>query len=178
MSSVRKQLVWGIKKNLYKLSGNEVYELARDIATDGQGATDLESSDEEDCLGSIQHIAKVIEMEKQESQQGEEPPAPAVRAEVNVTTPTPPPAELWQPLVDLSHLNPEQQRLVEESAQGKLALSSLYLKVKVLMRKDKRNKVAVSMVLRNICLMIDNGHRKLMTKRERSRRHSPTLNLH
>lgn len=65
-------------------------------------------------LGSIQHITKVIEMGKLESQQSGKPPAQAVGAEVNVTTPTPQPVDLWQPPVDLSHLKPEQQRLVEE----------------------------------------------------------------
>lgn len=56
-------------------------------------------------LGSIQHITKVIEMGKLESQQSGKPPAQAVGAEVNVTTPTPQPVDLWQPPVDLSHLN-------------------------------------------------------------------------
>ena len=53
MSYARKQLVWGIKKNLYKLSTKEVYELAKDIATDGKGAADLEFSDEEGCVDYI-----------------------------------------------------------------------------------------------------------------------------
>lgn len=53
MSSARKQLVWSITKNLYRLSGKVVYELARDIAANGKGATDLESSDEESCVGYI-----------------------------------------------------------------------------------------------------------------------------
>lgn len=43
-------------------------------------------------LGSIQYVAKVIEMGKTEAQQGEMPQAPTVRAEVNnVTTPVTPP---------------------------------------------------------------------------------------
>lgn len=53
MSYARKQLVWAIKKNLYKLSGSEVYKLAQDIATDKQKITDLESSDEEGCVDYI-----------------------------------------------------------------------------------------------------------------------------
>ncbi len=53
MSTARKKLVWSIKKNLYKLSGVEAYQLARDIATDGQGADDLESTDEEGCVDYV-----------------------------------------------------------------------------------------------------------------------------
>ncbi len=65
-------------------------------------------------LGSIQHIAKVIEMGKTETQQVETPQV-TVTAEVNnVTTPRTKPTEPWRPPVDLSHLNLEQQRMVEE----------------------------------------------------------------
>lgn len=53
MSSVRKQLIWAIKKNIYKLSGRELYELAKGIAVDGQDATNLEPSDEESCVEYI-----------------------------------------------------------------------------------------------------------------------------
>lgn len=49
MSTARKELVWSIKKNLYTLSCIEAYQLARGIATDGQGADDLESTNEEGC---------------------------------------------------------------------------------------------------------------------------------
>lgn len=56
-----------------------------------------------------------------ELQQDEEPPIQAVWAEVNVTTPESPSAGLWQPPVDLSHLGPEQQRLVEEMLSAESA---------------------------------------------------------
>lgn len=65
-------------------------------------------------LGSLQHITKIIEMGKLGSQQEEELPVQAVQAQVNVTTSEPPSTGLWKPPVDLSHLEPEQQRLVEE----------------------------------------------------------------
>lgn len=52
MAAARKELVWSIKKNLYKLSGAEAYQLARDLVTDSQ-SSELESTDEEgwvDCI--------------------------------------------------------------------------------------------------------------------------------
>jgi hypothetical protein len=51
MSTVRKELVWNIKKNLYRLSCDDVYKLAKDIASDS--SQDLESSDEESCVNYI-----------------------------------------------------------------------------------------------------------------------------
>lgn len=42
-----------MKKNLYKLSGEEAYQLARDIATDHEGADDSEPTDEEGCVNYI-----------------------------------------------------------------------------------------------------------------------------
>lgn len=65
-------------------------------------------------LDSIQHITKVIDMGKLESEQGEKPSVQAIRVEVNVTTSTLPPADLWQPPVNLSHHKPNQQQLEEE----------------------------------------------------------------
>ncbi|KAG5283786.1 hypothetical protein AALO_G00046140, partial [Alosa alosa] len=53
MSTARKELVWSIKKNLYKLSGTEAYHLAKDIATASQGTNTLEPSDEEGCVDYI-----------------------------------------------------------------------------------------------------------------------------
>lgn len=52
MSATRKELVWSIKKNLYKLTGCEAYHLARDITTDSQ-IEDLDSSNEEAYVGLI-----------------------------------------------------------------------------------------------------------------------------
>lgn len=65
-------------------------------------------------LGTIQHVDKVIEVKKTETQQGETPQALTVGVEVNNITPVNPQTEPWRPPVDLSHLKPEQQRLVEE----------------------------------------------------------------
>ena len=53
MSTARKELVWNIKKNLFKLSGSDAYRLARDIATDDQSTPDLTSTDEEGCVDYI-----------------------------------------------------------------------------------------------------------------------------
>lgn len=66
-------------------------------------------------LGSIQHVSKVIEIGKAETQQTEVAQASKVRAEVSkVTTPETLPSEPWKPPVDLSHLDPEQQQIVEK----------------------------------------------------------------
>lgn len=51
MSTVRKELVWSIKKNLYQLSCDDVYKLAKDIASDS--SQDLESTDEGSCVDYI-----------------------------------------------------------------------------------------------------------------------------
>lgn len=65
-------------------------------------------------LGSIQHIAKFIEMKKTETQHAETP-LTTLRADVNnVITPKTPPTESWKPPVDLSHLTQEQQEIVEK----------------------------------------------------------------
>lgn len=53
MSTARKELVWGIKKNLFKLTGIEAYQLAKEIATDSEGAANLQSTDEEGCVDYI-----------------------------------------------------------------------------------------------------------------------------
>lgn len=52
MAAARKELVWSIKKNLYKLSGAEAYQLSRDLVTDSQ-SSELESTDEEGCVDCI-----------------------------------------------------------------------------------------------------------------------------
>ena len=66
-------------------------------------------------LGSIEHVAKVIEMGETMTTQVETPQVTTVRADVHqVTAPRAPTNELWQPPVDLSHLTLEQQHLVEE----------------------------------------------------------------
>lgn len=65
-------------------------------------------------LGSLQHITKIIVMGKPEPQQEEGPPVQVVQAQVNSTTSEPPSSGPWKPPVDLSHLKPEQQRLVGE----------------------------------------------------------------
>uniref|UniRef100_A0A3B3H4P4 Gypsy retrotransposon integrase-like protein 1 n=1 Tax=Oryzias latipes TaxID=8090 RepID=A0A3B3H4P4_ORYLA len=65
-------------------------------------------------IGFIQHISKVIETGDAKAQQVEisKPTSPA---EVNnVNAPVTSLVELWQPPVDLSHLNPEQQQIVEK----------------------------------------------------------------
>ena len=51
MSTVRKELVWSIKNNLYLLSCDDDYKLAKDITSDSK--QDLESTDEESCVNYI-----------------------------------------------------------------------------------------------------------------------------
>lgn len=58
MATRRKELVWCIKKNLFKLVGNEAYQIARDITTDGEQACELEPTDEEGC---VDYILKYIQ---------------------------------------------------------------------------------------------------------------------
>lgn len=65
-------------------------------------------------LGSIQHVAKVLEPGEQDVGDGGPTQACVLKAEVNVASPGTPPADLWRPPVDLSHLSSEQQRIVEK----------------------------------------------------------------
>ncbi|KAM3612474.1 uncharacterized protein V6R79_008774 [Siganus canaliculatus] len=51
MSTARRQLAWAIKKNLYKMSVSNVYQVALNI--DSPGTSDLQSSDEEGCVDFI-----------------------------------------------------------------------------------------------------------------------------
>lgn len=53
MATARKELVWSITKNLYKLSATQAYHLAKDIATGCQDVNTLEPPDEEGCVECI-----------------------------------------------------------------------------------------------------------------------------
>lgn len=53
MSAARKELIWSIKKNLYKLSGPGAYEVAMALGTDQPGADKLSPTDEENCIDQI-----------------------------------------------------------------------------------------------------------------------------
>lgn len=50
MSVTRKELVWGIKKQLFRLSSNDIYQVAKDIATNSQHEEELNANDEEGCM--------------------------------------------------------------------------------------------------------------------------------
>lgn len=50
MSAVHKELVWNIKKQLYRLLSNDIYQVAKDIATDSQHEGELNLNDEEGCM--------------------------------------------------------------------------------------------------------------------------------
>lgn len=50
MSATRKELVWSIKKQLFRLSNNDIYQVAKDIATDSQHEKELNPDDEEGCM--------------------------------------------------------------------------------------------------------------------------------
>lgn len=50
MSATRKELVWGIKKQLFRLSSNDIYQVAKDIAINSQHEEELNANDEEGCM--------------------------------------------------------------------------------------------------------------------------------
>ena len=50
MAAVRKELVWSIKKQLFRLSSNDIYQVAKDIAIDSQHEGELNPNDEEGCM--------------------------------------------------------------------------------------------------------------------------------
>lgn len=58
MSTPRKELVWSIKKNLFKLSSVEIYRLAKEVATNSGSSNDLEPTDEESCVDYILNYMK------------------------------------------------------------------------------------------------------------------------
>ncbi|KAK0144753.1 hypothetical protein N1851_016793 [Merluccius polli] len=53
MSRVRKEVVWSIKRSLFKLSGANLYQIAKDIATDSSEIEELSATDEEECTDYI-----------------------------------------------------------------------------------------------------------------------------
>ena len=63
-------------------------------------------------LGTIQHVTKILETDV--SQQAECTRAKAPAETNNVASSIDPPTGPWLPPVDISHLNPEQQQIVEE----------------------------------------------------------------
>lgn len=50
MAEVRKELIWNIKKQLFKLPSDSVYQVAKDIATNSQYGGELDPNDEESCM--------------------------------------------------------------------------------------------------------------------------------
>lgn len=50
MSAARKELVWGIKKQLFRLSSHDIYQVAKDIAVNSQHEEELNANDEEGCM--------------------------------------------------------------------------------------------------------------------------------
>lgn len=50
MSTVRKELVWCIKKKLFRLSSSHIYQVARDIASNSQDKDQPSLNDEESCI--------------------------------------------------------------------------------------------------------------------------------
>ncbi|XP_028299402.1 uncharacterized protein LOC114461495 [Gouania willdenowi] len=53
MSTARKELVWEIKKSLFRLSNTDLYEVVRSIAADSQESNKLSLSDEEGCMDYV-----------------------------------------------------------------------------------------------------------------------------
>lgn len=58
MSAPRKELTWSIKKSLYQLTCDEVYQLAMEVSRDFQEAVNFDSSDEEGCVEYILQYMK------------------------------------------------------------------------------------------------------------------------
>lgn len=50
MSTARKELVWSIKKQLFRLSSDDIYHLAKDVSVDNPHDGDLDLNDEEHCI--------------------------------------------------------------------------------------------------------------------------------
>lgn len=53
MGTQRKELVWNIKKGLFKLSSTDIYQVAKDIAASNNDKIQLDQSDEEGCLDYV-----------------------------------------------------------------------------------------------------------------------------
>lgn len=53
MAAVRKELIWNIKKQLFTLSSNNIYEVAKNIATNNQPGEELNPADEESCMDFV-----------------------------------------------------------------------------------------------------------------------------
>ena len=53
MTTTRKELVWDIKKSLFKLSSADIYKLARDIAGDNKDTAKLSPDHEENCMDYV-----------------------------------------------------------------------------------------------------------------------------
>lgn len=66
MSAQHKELVWKIKKNLFRLSGPEAYEVAKAIDAEHPGVDQLDPADEESCINHIldfMHCRSLVEPE-------------------------------------------------------------------------------------------------------------------
>lgn len=53
MSATRKELVWSIKKQLFRLSSNDIYQVAKDIAINSPHEEELSPNDEEGCMDYV-----------------------------------------------------------------------------------------------------------------------------
>lgn len=66
MSAQHKELGWKIKKNLFRLSGPEVYQVAKAIDAEYPGVDQLDPTDEESCINHIldfMHCRALLESE-------------------------------------------------------------------------------------------------------------------
>ncbi|KAJ8356196.1 hypothetical protein SKAU_G00189900 [Synaphobranchus kaupii] len=64
-------------------------------------------------LGTIQHVVQVLETDAPEPQQADVALTETTAEGNDITSPSGPPTESWLPPVDISHLSPEQQHMVE-----------------------------------------------------------------
>lgn len=66
MSTARKELVWSIKKQLFRLASDDIYQLAKDVAVDNPQGEVLDLNDEERCIEyviSYMHSDTLLKLE-------------------------------------------------------------------------------------------------------------------
>ena len=68
MSQQRKEVVWSIKKNLFRLSSAQLYEVARDLASGSQDIDQLSATDEEGCMDYVIAYMQSQDLQGQEDE--------------------------------------------------------------------------------------------------------------
>lgn len=53
MSTERKELTWNIRRRLFSLQGQDLFELAKSLASENKDTTQLSQDDKEGCMDYI-----------------------------------------------------------------------------------------------------------------------------